>query len=510
LTSVGTIARRAALPLVLGAIGLGSAATSFNSWDEPWFLQVVARLRAGDVLYRDVSYGAGPLPVWLTEAVTYVTGLDVFAVNLVVAACFAASGVLTWAVLKRIGIGLLGRLVGVGALVWVSAPKGLTPYAPAAEVFLLATMGATLAWQRGRRYAGVLAGCTAGIAFACKQNVGILALLAFLAVVVVQPLGRARARAACLALAGFAGAAALALSPVAASGGLSHFADYGFLGKGAYVNAGVDYLDTARGAGNTIIQIRSRGAAETAFLEVPVFLPLVALLAFVALVVAARSRRATFAVPVATFGCASALTLYPRADAYHVFFAAPPLVILIVYTFHSWRPRLPARVTFAAAAIAAACVALAVVRSAAEPLRRTLSPVNNLSNVPHLRGAFTHSSWDDQVLEQARRFLKAARYVRSPIFVIEPEAGLDYLTTGLRDPTPFDYPIVTTFGRHGERGVINLLRSGSIEAVCLANAGPWPPKLAPARVDRWVRTRMVPGFYVGSCRLYLSNSRWIS
>ena len=64
------------------ALGLGFSLRLLNPWDESWFVQVVARMRAGDVLYRDISYGAGPLPAYASEAVTYLTGIDVLAVKL--------------------------------------------------------------------------------------------------------------------------------------------------------------------------------------------------------------------------------------------------------------------------------------------------------------------------------------------------------------------------------------------------------------------------------------------
>ena len=53
------------------ALGLGFSLRLLNPADESWFVQVIARMRAGDVLYRDIAYGAGPLPAYATA------GLDV-------------------------------------------------------------------------------------------------------------------------------------------------------------------------------------------------------------------------------------------------------------------------------------------------------------------------------------------------------------------------------------------------------------------------------------------------
>ena len=66
------------------ALGLGFSLRLLNPADESWFVQVIARMRAGDVLYRDIAFGAGPLPAYATAGLTYLTGVDVLAVKLVV------------------------------------------------------------------------------------------------------------------------------------------------------------------------------------------------------------------------------------------------------------------------------------------------------------------------------------------------------------------------------------------------------------------------------------------
>ena len=62
--------RRERLLLVaaVAALTLVGALYSFsgvNTRDEAWFLQVVARVADGDVLYGDVFFGSTPLSVWL-------------------------------------------------------------------------------------------------------------------------------------------------------------------------------------------------------------------------------------------------------------------------------------------------------------------------------------------------------------------------------------------------------------------------------------------------------------
>ena len=57
------------VPWVLGGVGLAvvggliSLERRVNPYDEAWFLEVIARVRGGEVLYRDVFFSATPLSV---------------------------------------------------------------------------------------------------------------------------------------------------------------------------------------------------------------------------------------------------------------------------------------------------------------------------------------------------------------------------------------------------------------------------------------------------------------
>ena len=83
------------VPAVFAAMALVGLALSMrllNTWDESWFVEVVLRMRHGDVLYRDISYGAGPFPAYLTDGLTYVVGIDVLAEKLGLSPRSALSG----------------------------------------------------------------------------------------------------------------------------------------------------------------------------------------------------------------------------------------------------------------------------------------------------------------------------------------------------------------------------------------------------------------------------------
>src|SRR6185436_19204630 len=84
------------------------------------------------------------------------------------------------------------------------------------------------------------------------------------------------------------------------------------------------------------------------------------------------------------------------------------------------------------------------------------------------------------------------RFVRDStdgkVFIVREDAGFWYLTTGTRNPLPFDIPEVSDFGADGEDGVIRRLERGEATWVCVkpvkehANG-----ELEPRRIRRWVR-----------------------
>jgi len=497
------------VPLALAVLGLCYTVTSFaiageafNIADEAWFLQVVDRVRSGDVLYRDIAYGAGPLPVYVTTVVSYVVGLDVFAVKLVVVACLAAAGALTWTIGERLGFGTLGRVVIVGSLLYVSPPPEAPPYAPGAEVFALLTLLAMVSRSTTARTAA-LAGSGAGLAFVCKQNVGVLVFCAFVCDLLISPRGRQRARSLLFASLGCVASAGLCLLPVVVTGAFGRFVDYGFTGKGEYIHTHASYVDALHRVEHFAVTARSPGQAETAFWALPALLPLVALAAAIALLALRARTRVPFAIPLVAASCASALALYPRADAVHVAYVSAPFVILTAYALSVLRPHVRpnvARLCFVAVSLV---VAAAVVLVAKLSIRTAVEPDARLSTIPHFRGAFISLGEERKYLAQAEA-LRAAAGSR-PLFILVPNAAFAYLTAGIRNPTAFDFPYNSTFGRDGERRVVDEIAAGRIRRVCLGDVDEFNGR-EPQRLVRYVRANMDRGAPVAYCTLYTRRS----
>jgi hypothetical protein len=476
-------------------LGLGFSLRLLNSWDESWFVQVIARMRAGDILYRDISYGAGPLPAYATEALTYVTGVDVLAVKLVVTLAFAATATLAWLVAGELGLAATERLLLLAALAYFAPPLQEPPYAPLATTFLLGTLLAVLRARsaptdRGVAVASLSGGAAAALAFASKQDVGVYALAAVLITFALER----RLRSCLLALGSFAAVVGCLLGLVWLSGGFAGYVDYGFTGKGAYVRASVTFVTGMDGVLQALRDVHSLASAEAAYWALGFFLPCLAVGGLLALLAAAR-RGARHALPILAFAAAGGATLFPRLDGLHVAYAAPVFVVLLAYALHAWRSRLPTAVLIAVAA----WTAIAVVLMATLPLRLIRSSTANLSTLPHLHGAFVQEADVNRWQQEAAR-LKAVTRGDARVFLLVPDAGFLYLTTGLRNPTPFDFPFVTTFGRHGEKRVLDAIASGRIGKVCVA--GDWFG-LEPEQIVSYVRANMHASARLGFCTLYV-------
>lgn len=90
------------------------------------------------------------------------------------------------------------------------------------------------------------------------------------------------------------------------------------------------------------------------------------------------------------------------------------------------------------------------------------------------------------------------------LFLLMPNAGLYYLVSGVRNPTPFDYPLVTAFALTGEADLAESIARGELREVCMAPmAGPLPPE----PLQRTVLAYMSARADLGACTLYEHPSR---
>ena len=478
--------RHVAIAAVVFVVAMArSFADGVGQSDESWFLQVLSRLSAGDVLYKDVSLGVTPLSVYVTSWVTSMTGIEVVAVKLVTNACFAVTAFFAARIASAVGLSHgTAWTLAASMLVW-GRPHGNPPYtamamAAFAAAAWIALPNAASDTDRASRRRWFAAGVACGLGIAAKQNVGVLALAAVALC----------ARGARLSVLGGAVlAAGVVISPVLISGGWSEFQDYAVAAKGTYVaSAGVSYAASVGEWLDGLLRPTAPGGWSRALHCVTVILPIASAIA-TALSWRRLDRRGR---ALAVFGAAATLTALPRWDRFHMAYAVPFHVLTIASALGTAR-----RDRVMAPKIAVLAMPIAVVLVLA-PAATLLANGHRPSTLAHFRGPLSPPAQQAGIETIAARFRDAAG--GRPIFILDAEAGFWYLTTGLTNPTPFDIPAATSIGTGGVTWLLSRLADGRIDQVCLDESPPGP--LALETVATFVRGRFSPGPDVGPCRIY--------
>ena len=87
----------------------------------------------------------------------------------------------------------------------------------------------------------------------------------------------------------------------------------------------------------------------------------------------------------------------------------------------------------------------------------------------------------------------------TPLFLLVPNAGFYYLTSGVTNPTPFDYPLKSAFGAGGMTETIDRFRRGELLQLCMRRAA---GLMAPDALQQYVETEMIATEDVGACVIY--------
>lgn len=519
-----SVARGYAYWLVSGLIlfvwgYLLSMSHGFGLADESWFLQVVHRVTSGEVLYRDIFFGATPLSVYITATLTTVLGTEILVVKAVVVFCFVLTVLLSCRIARQLDSAQGVPFLLVIALFVYALPKASAAYSPLANVFLLSCFSAALFWRESQRaessvgdgwlrsvWALAMAGGAAGLCFASKQNIGLYALAALVLTVVISAKDKRWSRqkrivSLLVVLSGFLLVAALVLLPVWFSGGAEKLLEYGFF-KINYLRFGqVSYLD---GFGRLATLVGTAGSVKSLtqiYFQVLFLLPP---LMFIALLVAwlrANPDERGWATTVVLFIGAAFLGVFPRADMDHLRSAIPELLLGLVYAWHRIKPSLAARWVRLAQAGVLLWLGVGLGFTLLSPVVKLASGNYQLSTLPHFRGVLMQVAQHTELRTYAKTLAEVM--AGDQPLLLSPHAGFYYLSTGLKNPTPFDYPLVTAFGRQGEAEVMAAISRHEIQTVCLdSQYSQQLSGLRPVRLERYVREHMERSGEVGFCTLY--------
>ena len=482
--------------------------------DEVWILQVAKRLLAGEILYRDVYYGATPLAAWLAGFFCKIFGLHILSIKVYAALLQAwlclLAGLLVLKASRNLSAALLTT---AAAYVYGYGNLEFGPiYSPLAAVFLLAAFllvfpsggsdgaGNSRPWLLKELALSLLL----SFCVLSKQNIGLAALGAwalgylyfFMAdrprdnCVMGRPIVMLGAGAAVIL-----GVMALALR----NGALDSFFEYAYYSKDAYLQyAKISYLKewgalfaTADWSSLTVLKDR--------FLRAQYFFPcLFCLITLSAVVFRPAERRR--AVLTLLFCGAGLAVLFPRADLDHISFAAPFSVCGMVIGGYLLFPGMAqAKVgrrlgmIFTIWLAAGFCTLL-------QPAREYLAGSRVFSDIPVFYGAAASRNHLERDHETAARLRET--FGQEPMIIQALWAPYYYLLSGLHNSSPYDYPLKSVFGRAGERALVERIRAGEIVAVCYAG---FPYKIAPLEpnvLSSYITTSMEAGRDLGICREY--------
>lgn len=493
------------------ALSLGESA------DAAFAVQVANRLVQGEVLYRDVFFGVTPLSAYLLSALVYLLGPELVAVKALIALCLTLTLLTTLGLARALGVTARGRLaLGLASFAHgtLTLAHGDSLYTPLAVMFAMAAWSAVLRLfarsptpaSDGRAARRPLYWSVAwcALAFASKQNIGLLTLAGTLAATLLS-LRRSGASSSQLSAEGARGAGLFCLltagllAPIAWSGATEAFFDYAFLNKGTYLKLGsVSYFESLRG----LFEGPYDGAYFEAlfFREQALLWPLLGLLA-----VATAWRKSMFAalrIPLSLFLATGLLFAYPRPDVWHILATGPAIFVCVAA---AWSLPSAQRLTVWPRRIGFALV-LAGLLALVAPY--VLRPLTSGAGGERALGDFTpfKGLWLPRAHLERRRAEATALSALRPErpFIVAQEAGLFSLLGKLQNPTPYDYPFATAFGRTGQERVARAIAEGAIRAVCKKMPGTL--RLAPAQVLQAVRTHMRDAPSTAPCTLYRRHS----
>jgi hypothetical protein len=416
-----------------------SFTSDLNIGDESWFLQVVHRVNQGEVLYRDIFFGATPVSVYLSCFVVKLFGTQILVLKALNTGIFVLTAMLCCKIANKISWQFLLILA-----VFYFPLCSNSVYSPLANLFFIGCLYSMLKWIETDYHILYLIGasCFAALCFGTKQNMGILALLCVLSSLYMKR--KKFKKNTIFALLLFALVGLFLLIPILISGGWEGFLDYAFLNKVTYLQKGqLSYFSKVN-----FSSMRS----STLFL-LPVF-------AISGLVWKIWKTKTHTCRVLLIFCLGSFFSVFPRMDDFHLAIAVPICLIGFLYSIKEF-PKVASYV------IVGLCLYWTIPQT--EQLYHTLKGKRKMLTLSHFYGVWVDPSCA-RFLQDRIDFIQQHLHGNETVFILSPYAGFYYLALDLPNQTPFDYPLVTTFGRGGEEKMTLRIASGEFQRVFFDHA----------------------------------------
>ncbi|MFH0782542.1 MAG: hypothetical protein V2B20_11420 [Pseudomonadota bacterium] len=478
--------------------------------DESWFLQVVNRVSEGDVLYRDVFFGATPLSVYLSALLFKIFGSELLVIKLFGALITTGSALLGARVYMQltrqtsfpVGLMLVCSLLGN---YWFG---GGSLYSPLAYLFFLWAFNAFIEWKeavaRGGPYHNYLIkiGILTALCLLSKQNIGILLGIAIVASIAASAIQLRWPAVKLLRANLFIGLPLLAilclgLMPLLLSGAGPSFLEYGFSGNSKYLRfGGVSYLEGLTELWPALYTYFSFGTIRWAIHCIDFAIPVLFLLLLFPMFIFARQDWGLKVAVVTFFACAF-FGSYPRYDYYHLSHTVPALAPILWAVSHWLLSKFPI-LTWLGHGITLAIALSAFAGMVIEPLSGLIAGKYTISKLPHFSNTLFLSDTYKE-FESNKDRLKTYYASKHPFFCM-PHASFYYLAGGFKNPTPYDYCLKTSLGRNGELRLIEQIQGKEIEDVCWKSFG--NEKLEAAALSLFVNQDMLDKGDQKACRAF--------
>ena len=491
---------------------LSSVTSGPNLADEVWFLQVVQRMSAGEVLYRDIRFNVLPLAPYLARPVTSLLGVELLVLKALLSLVWTSTAIVCLLAVTKLGVGFGVRFWLPVAFLVHANRFGVALYNPLAIFLLSSTFWAALVWRQGvgahptvmesperARRGALLVGLSAGLCLVAKYTTGVAALGMVAGIVMVTPPKESRevGRDIALFAGGFLGVVAVLMIPVWLSGSVTDVAQ--IFDKSAYFKHG----DVAYHLGlATFVQFLPPKSALEAFsmFQFSIFLlPPMAFLGLIGVFMRDDGDAKREAFIVLLYTLAGLTMLFPRADWSHLMFAMPSTLVGLAYGLWRASGGVPRRWQHFFVALGSVWLIVGLFLVVGVPWLRTAPAGRIVSEVPHFRSVLVSKAQWVQSMRSADA-LRAAVRSQDRMFILSPIAGFYYLLSGLENPTRYDYPLVSQFGSGGQDEVMAALDAGEISHVCVAAS--WPERLRPKRLIEFVEANLELVESFDACRLY--------